>query len=84
MHDKLDNLYEEHMRRTRREDYSTPAMRMHLATVPIALETILNTDWRAKLATSQRHKGRRPGKPNSGGKMRQRLIGNDPHQGAVS
>jgi hypothetical protein len=58
MHDKLDNLYEEHMRRTRREDYSTPAMRMHLATAPIALETILNTDWRTKLATSQRHKGR--------------------------
>ena len=55
-HDKLDNLYEEQQRRNKREEYTTPAMQMYLAKGPVALETILNTDWHAKLATSQRYK----------------------------
>jgi hypothetical protein len=58
MHDKLDNAFKEKKRQTKREEYTTPAMRMYLATVPVKLETILNTDWHAKLATSQRYKSR--------------------------
>lgn len=35
-------------RRARREEFSTPAMRMKLARAPVRLETILYTDWRAE------------------------------------
>jgi hypothetical protein len=52
-HEKLPKGFEEQQRRSSREDFTTPAMRMHLALGPVELATILNTDWRAKLATTE-------------------------------
>jgi hypothetical protein len=51
-HERMETDPKEAKRRLRREEYSTPAMRMYLARGPIRLETILNTDWRAKLSSS--------------------------------
>jgi hypothetical protein len=75
-HDKLDNAYEEQKRRAKREEYTTPAMRMYLATVPVKLETILNTDWHTKLATSRRHKA----KPRKQSRMRPQPAGPQDYQ----
>jgi hypothetical protein len=35
-------------RRARREEYTTPAMRLGLTTAPIRLETICYTNWRTE------------------------------------
>lgn len=48
-HDKIETGIKVLKRRTKREEYSTPAMRMYLAKSPIRLQTILSTDWRTKL-----------------------------------
>lgn len=48
-HRRMASARGEHVRRTRREDFSTPAMRMGLAKSPLRLETILYGDWRGKL-----------------------------------
>lgn len=62
-HEKLPKGFEEQQRRSRREDFTTPAMRMHLASGPVELATILNTDWRAKLATTETAGRKRRKKP---------------------
>jgi len=48
-HEEMETVHDETERQTRREQFSTPAMRMFLAAAPIRLDTILNTDWRKKL-----------------------------------
>lgn len=45
----FEKLSDEKERKARREKKSTPAMRMFLAKSPMRLETILYTDWKAKL-----------------------------------
>jgi hypothetical protein len=45
----LEKVSKENDRQERRESYTTPAMRMFLASSPIRLETILYTDWHEKL-----------------------------------
>lgn len=48
-HDMLEKVSDESEREARREKLSTPAMRMYLAKSPVRLDTILYTDWKAKL-----------------------------------
>lgn len=48
-HEELETVHDETERQTRREQFSTPAMRMFLAETPVRLDTILNTDWRKRL-----------------------------------
>lgn len=54
-HDRMDNAYEEQQRRTKREKYTTPTMRMYLAKEPIKLEAILTPigtrNWRRPAVT---------------------------------
>jgi hypothetical protein len=59
-HDKLDKTSKEADRKEKREAFSTPAMRMFMASSPIRLETILYTDWHSKLFPVE--KKRRPSK----------------------
>lgn len=50
-HQEIETVHDDNVRQTRREEFSTPAMRMMLAKGPVRLETILYTDWHKKLAT---------------------------------
>jgi hypothetical protein len=46
-------VHDETERQTRREQVSTPAMRMFLPKAPVRLDIILNTDWRKKLNSAR-------------------------------
>lgn len=46
-HETIEAEVKASLRRARREEFSTPAMRMKLARAPVRLETILYSDWRA-------------------------------------
>lgn len=58
-HEELDAVHDEGLRQSRREEFSTPAMRMRLAKGPVRLETILSTDWRTKLMGPNRQAARK-------------------------
>lgn len=58
-HDKIDNAFAEQQRQTKREEFTTPAMRMYLAKNEVRLETILYTDWLTKLSEAAMRERRR-------------------------
>ena len=64
-HEELEVVYDEDGRQTRREAFSTPAMRMRLAKGPVRLETILYRDWRKKLVSGKRQAVRKTPAPRS-------------------